>query len=284
MDVLCDLLDGPRASGAFVLRALLAPPWSLRIEDRAPLCLVAMISGEAWISHDGQQPVRIEPGALAIVRGPDPYTVADRPGSEPQVIIHPGQVCTTIDGRELHDEMMLGVRTWGNDPAGSTELVTGVYQLEGEISRRLLAALPPVLTVESRQRDERLVSLLAEETARDRPGQEAVLDRLLDLLLVTTLREWFNRPEAEAPAWYRAHGDPIIGPALRLLQQYPDRPWTVAALATEVAVSRATFARRFSELLGEPPMRYLTRWRLAVAADLLREPGATVAAVSRQVG
>jgi AraC-like DNA-binding protein len=200
------------------------------------------------------------------------------------VIIHPGQVCTTIDGRELHDEMMLGVRTWGNDPAGSTELVTGVYQLEGEISRRLLAALPPVLTVESRQRDERLVSLLAEETARDRPGQEAVLDRLLDLLLVTTLREWFNRPEAEAPAWYRAHGDPIIGPALRLLQQYPDRPWTVAALATEVAVSRATFARRFSELLGEPPMRYLTRWRLAVAADLLREPGATVAAVSRQVG
>jgi AraC-like DNA-binding protein len=176
------------------------------------------------------------------------------------------------------------VRTWGNDPAGSTELLTGVYQLEGEISRRLLAALPPVLVIPRAERDDRLVSLLAEEVARERPGQEAVLDRLLDLLLVATLRGWFNRPDAEAPAWYRAHGDPTVGPALRLLQQHPDRPWTVASLAEEVGVSRATFARRFSELMGEPPMRYLTQWRLAVAADLLREQDATVASVARRVG
>jgi AraC-like DNA-binding protein len=284
MDVLCDLLDGPRASGAFVLRAVLEPPWSLRIEDEAPLALVAMIAGGASIVHDGSEPVRLGAGALAIVRGPHPYTVADRPETPPQVVIHPGQRCTTVGGRDLHSEMDLGIRTWGNDPQGSTELLTGVYQLEGEISRRLLAALPPVLVVPRADRDDRLVTLLADEVARELPGQEAVLDRLLDLLLVATLRRWFNRPGAEAPAWYRAHSDPAIGPALRLLQQHPARPWTVASLAREVGVSRATFARRFGELMGEPPMRYLTQWRLAVAADLLREPDATVASVARQVG
>jgi AraC-like DNA-binding protein len=283
MDVLCDLLDGPRAATAFLLRALLEPPWSLRIQDEAPLTLVAMITGGAWLAHDSLEPVRLDAGALAIVLGPLPYTIADELGTPPQVVIHPGQRCTTVDGREVCAEMELGVRTWGY-PGGSTELLTGVYQLEGEISGRLLAALPPVVVIPRDRRDERLVSLLAEETARDLPGQEAVLNRLLDLLLVASLREWFNRPGAEAPAWYLAHADPTIGPALRLLQQHPARPWTVASLASEVSVSRATFARRFTEVMGEPPMHYLTQWRLAMAADLLREPGATVASVAHQVG
>ena len=120
--------------------------------------------------------------------------------------------------------------------------------------------------------------------ARDEPGQEAVLDRLLDLLLIATLRTWFARPDAGAPGWYRANGDPVVGPALRMLQHNPAHPWTVASLAAEAGASRAALARRFTELVGEPPMAFLTDWRLTLAADMLLEPGATIGAVARQVG
>jgi AraC-like DNA-binding protein len=129
-----------------------------------------------------------------------------------------------------------------------------------------------------------LVGYLADEVTRDEPGQEAVLDRLLDLLLIAALRAWFARPDAPVPGWYRAHGDPVIGPALRLLHNDPARPWTVESLARETGVSRAALARRFTDLVGEPPMTFLTSWRLTLAADLLREPGATVTSVARQVG
>ncbi len=98
------------------------------------------------------------------------------------------------------------------------------------------------------------------------------------------LRAWFARPEAGAPAWYRAYGDPVVGPALRLLHNSPERPWTVASLARATGASRAALARRFTELVGEPPMTFLTGWRIALAADLLREPGATVGSVAPQVG
>lgn len=106
--------------------------------------------------------------------------------------------------------------------------------------------------------------------------------RLLDRLLIAVLRAWFSRPEAEAPAWYRAYSDPMVGRALRMLHNNPLHP--VATLAAELGVSRAGLARRFTELVGEPPMAFLTGWRLALAADLLREPDATVGAVARQVG
>lgn len=95
---------------------------------------------------------------------------------------------------------------------------------------------------------------------------------------------WFVRPEAEAPGWYQAHSGPVVGPALQLLHNDPSRPWTVATLASATGISRAALARRFNELVGEPPMTFLTTWRLTLAADLLREPGATVDSVARQVG
>ena len=126
--------------------------------------------------------------------------------------------------------------------------------------------------------------LLAEEIVKDEPGQEAVLDRLLDLLLIAVLRAWFARPDAATPGWYRAYDDPIVGHALRLIHHNPAEPWTVASLAREAGVSRAALARRFQELVGEPPVSFLTGWRIALAADLLLEPGATIGSVAHQVG
>lgn len=256
----------------------------MRIEDQAPLTLVAMVRGDAWVVPEESSAVRLSPGDVAIIRGPGPYTVADEPATPPQVVIHPGQLCTTPDGQEVPEMMELGVRTWGNSPDGPTMLLTGTYTMQGEVSQRLLSALPPLLLVPGDSWDSPLVPLLATEIVKDDPGQEAVLDRLLDLLLIAALREWFARPAAKAPAWYRAHSDPVVGRALQMLHNNPAQPWTVASLAAKTGVSRAALARRFTALVGEPPMSYLTEWRLALAADLLREPDATVGAVARQVG
>ncbi|WP_326826564.1 AraC family transcriptional regulator [Streptosporangium sp. NBC_01756] len=284
MDALAGLLDGPRARGAFLLRSILEPPWSLRIQDRAPLTLVAMMRGQAWLVPDNGATVRLRPGDVAIMRGPDPYTVADDPATPPQVVIQPGQHCFTPQGEPLTQAMDLGVRTWGNSPDGSTMMITGTYQMRGEISRRLLAALPALLVLPEDAWNCPLIPLLGDEIVKDEPGQEAVLDRLLDLLLIAVLRAWFSRPEAKAPAWYRAQSDPVVGRALRMLHNNPAHPWTVAELAAGSGVSRASLARRFTELVGEPPMTFLTEWRLAMAADLLRETDATIGAVARQVG
>lgn len=286
MDAVAGLLDGPRARGAFLLRSVLDPPWSLRIADEAPLTLVAVVRGSAWLwfDDDAGAPARLGRGDVAIVRGPDPYVVADDPATAPQALILPGQRCVTPDGEELDAMTQLGVRTWGNALDGETILLTGTYQLDGEVGGRLLRALPRLVAMCDDDLRSPLIGLLADEIVKDAPGQEAVLDRLLDLLLIALLRAWLARPEAQAPAWYRAYGDPVVGPALRLLHNDPARPWTVALLADAVGVSRATLARRFNELVGEPPMAFLTDWRITLAADLLREPGATIGSVALQVG
>lgn len=285
MDVLTGLLDGPRARNAFVLRSLLEPPWSIRIQDDAPLTLVAIVRGDAWCDLlDGASPLHLTAGDVAVVRGPGPYVIADEPDRPAQIVIHPGQRCTTLDGADLHDAMTLGVRTWGNDPHGSTVMLCGTYEVDGAVSDRLLAALPRHLVVPADRSDQRLVGLLAEEITDDAPGQQVMLDRLLDLLLISTLRRWFAERASDAPAWFLAAADPVVGPAVRLLHDEPARAWTVASLAAEVGVSRAAFARRFAEVMGEPPMAYLTTWRLALAADLLLEPGATVGSVAPRVG
>jgi AraC-like DNA-binding protein len=111
-----------------------------------------------------------------------------------------------------------------------------------------------------------------------------VLDRLLDLALISTLRAWFARPDADAPGWYRAHGDPLVGPALRAIHNEPARTWTVAGLAAFVGCSRAAFARRFTAVIGQPPMTYLTHWRIDLAADLLCDTDDSTESVARQVG
>ncbi|GLW98531.1 AraC family transcriptional regulator [Microtetraspora sp. NBRC 16547] len=284
MDALARLVDGPRAQGAFLLQTIMTPPWSVRIEDRAPLSLVTIVRGEAWVIPDHGDPLRLRPGDVTITRGPDAYTFAGDPATPPRVVIHPGQRCTTPDGEDVSEAMHLGVRTWGDSLDGPVVLLIGTYRPRSEISRRLLDALPPLLALPGDAWESPLIALLEQEISRDDPGQEVVLDRLLDLLLVTVLRAWFFRPEAGTPGWYHASGDPLVGPALRLLHDDPARPWTVSTLASEVGASRAALYRRFTELVGEPPMAYLTGWRLAIAADLLQDSDATIGAVAGQVG
>lgn len=284
MDVLTSLLNGPRANSAFLLKSVLDPPWSLRIQDEAPLTVVTVVTGVAWLMMDGREPAYLQPGGVAIVRGPGHYTLADDPLRAPTVIVHPGQLTTNIEGDELCEAMDLGLRTWGTSPAGSVTMVTGTYQTPTEISRLLLEALPPAIVIPEADWDSPFLQLLANEMARDQVGQEVVLDRLLDLVVVAALRKWIGQAESESPGELGSRHDPVVQTALELVHRDPARGWTVATLAVETGVSRAAFARRFSNVMGMPPMAYLTEWRLALAADSLRDPRKTISTVAREVG
>lgn len=282
MDIVSSVLRGPRAQEAFLLRIVMSAPWSIEVRDEAPLTVAAITHGQAYLHGDGE-PQLFLPGDIALIRGPDHYTMADASNiSAPQVIIHPDQSCTTADGVSLQEPMSLGLRTWGNDVHGDTEILVGTYPRSGEVSARLLNALPQFVI--ARGGSGPIVDLLSAEMRHDAPGQDAMLDRLLDLVLISTLRDWFDSAGAATPAWYRADADPVVGRALRLMHNNPEFPWTVAGLAAECGVSRAAFARRFGEKMSEPPMTYLTNWRLAIAADLLADPGVTLESVAREVG
>ncbi|MEU8817555.1 AraC family transcriptional regulator [Actinoplanes sp. NPDC048796] len=283
MDVLTGLLDGARARGAFLLRSVLDPPWGLRIQDESPLSLITLVKGEAWIRRAGEPDARIGVGDVAVVSGIQPYDMGDQPGRPPQVIIHPGQRCEAVDGTEMRMTGQ-GVRTWGAAPDGATVMISGTYQMHSEIGRRLLDALPGVLVRPAEAGDRALIDLLVREMAGTEPAQDLVLDRLLDLALVSVVRSWLSSPDDGRPGWLRAQGDPVVGPALRLIHDDPAYGWTVSSLASKAGASRAAFARRFTEIVGEPPMAYLAGWRLSLAADLLRQGDATLEAVARQVG
>jgi AraC-like DNA-binding protein len=286
VDALASLVHEVRADGALFGRSILTPPWRVRFQDRTPLKLVTLLRGDGWIVPDGGEPVRLAHGEVAIVTGAAPFTVTDDLASPaPQLyVVHGPDGCTDGDGVEIRDEFRLGTRTCGTSLDGPTVLLTGSYQARGQVSRRLLGALPRVLLVPHEGELCAVLDLTVAEVTRNAAGQQAVLDRLLDLLLLTTLREWFARPEADPPAWYRALGDPVVGHALRLLHDRPADRWSVASLAAEAGVSRATLARRFADLVGEPPMAYLTSWRLSLAADLLARTDDTIGSIARQVG
>ena len=260
------------------------PPWALRIEDEAPLSVVAMLRGRACFAVDGQQPQWLGTNDVAILRGPDHYLFADDPATPPQAIIHANQRCTTPDGQDIPQMRSFGVRRWGNTPDGATEVLTGTYNLQGEVSRRLLDALPPQLVLRSDEWQTPVLGLLADEMLRDDAGQDAVLDRLLDLLLIHAVRAYLIRRAPNTPGWFRAQSDPVAGPAVRLLQDDPAQAWTLASLARQTRVSRATLARRFTEVVGQPPMEFLTEWRLTLAADLILDPAETIASVAGKVG
>jgi AraC-like DNA-binding protein len=284
VDVLTDLLRRTRARTALVRQLIQRPPWSVTYADAPPLTVMATLGGHASIRLDdsGGEPVRLAAGDIALVTGTGQYTIADDPGTPHQVTIRGGRKYLP-SGEEAADQWNLAPRTYGDGLPGATVMLRAAYELHGDVSDRLLALVPPLAVVPAGPRTGATLDLLAAEVSSDEPGQDAVLNRLLDLVLVLALRAWCAE-SATLPAWYRALGDPAIGEALRLLHADPQRRWTVGELAAKVSLSRAAFAARFASLVGEPPLTYLTGWRMTLASDLLRDTEDTVAVVARDVG
>lgn len=282
MDPLSELLSGIRASGAVVSEAALEAPWAVRFEDRAPLTMVTLAKGAGTLLLADGTAIGVRGGQTAVVRGAEPFRLVDGSGPAGRArteylfsCFDPDNECTAGD---------LGDGRWGNDPDGGTSLFVGAYRATGGRHEWLMRALPPVLVVEDDDEVCAWLNAAAVDIANRRPGTQALIDRLFDWGLVCTLRTWFDGVGAAAPTWYRGFADPVVGPALEAIHTKPSRQWTVASLAAEAGVSRALFAKRFSEVMGESPLRYLTEWRMERAEELLADRESTVAQVARSVG
>lgn len=280
--MLTDLLHRARARTALVRQLVSRPPWSVTYADAPPLTVLTALGGGASIRLGGSGAVRLAAGDIALVTGPGECTIADAPGTGRQFVVRGGRKYLP-GGEPVEGHAALAPRTYGDGLPGATTMLRAAYELHGDASARLLDLLPPLAVVPAGPRTGAALDLLTAEVSRDEPGQDAVLARLLDLVLVLALRAWCAE-SATLPAWYRALGDPAIGEALRLLHTEPARRWTVAELATAAGLSRAAFAARFTALVGEPPLAYLTGWRMTLAADLLRDTENTVAAVAGEIG
>ncbi|MEU5405298.1 AraC family transcriptional regulator [Nocardia asteroides] len=288
MDPLSSLLSGIRADGSALAHAVLHAPWTIHFADRAPLIMICVLrGGGTLVLADGSR-TRLGAGDTAVVQAAEPFrltdidTVADRPPVEYELS------CFVPDGFGPSDlscatpELIEKAAETGAPE--ETSMIVGAYRASGRRHERLLRALPPVMVVAA---DSDVCTWLedsAAEAVRHSAGSQAMMDRLLDWALVCNLRTWLAEQQHCAPAWYRGMADPVVGPALEAIHAKPFQRWTVASLAAEAAVSRALFARRFTEVIGEPPLTYLTEWRMAEAEELLADPARSVAQVATTVG
>ncbi len=170
-----------------------------------------------------------------------------------------------------------------------TKFVCGYMACDPSLSEVLLAALPPMFVVNiandsAGQWLANSIQFSVREAGGPGTGSDVVLAKLSEVLFVETLRRFIQELPDEQKGWLAGARDPVIGEALALLHKNPSRPWTIAELAHQVGVSRTRFAERFSHFLGEPPMAYLARWRLKLAAEMLRSSHANVGEIAAEVG
>jgi len=278
VDVLTDLLQRSRARGAAFSHSTARGPWGIRFPTGAKLAIHGILGGEAfaWTDDPGRSR-HVLTGDVVLVRGPVQQFMAHTPGADVVPFAYPRSAGPGRGARRLE---------FGAESGDPTTFFCGAYTFEGELCAGLLAGLPDLTVVRPRAGSSLRAALdmFAAEILRDAPGQQALLDSLLDVVLVQVLREQLATDVETAPAWFRAMGDPSVGAALRAVHAAPARAWTVADLAGEAALSRATFARRFTTLLGVAPLTYVADWRMALAREQLRDGDAGLAAVAHSLG
>jgi AraC-like DNA-binding protein len=247
------------------------PPWGLKLGGSIQLAVHTVTRGKAWLWFDDPAgAVELLPGEITLVRsGPDHY-IAHQPGAD---CLEPD------DFQRQHSQRPPLV----DHP--TTVFLCGAYQFSGDVGGGLLDALPPVLTLSSGIDEplRQVITLLSRELMMTEPGQQTVLDRLLDVLLVLALRSDF-RASATAPRWYRASTDARLRTALQAMHEDASHRWTVPELAAISGLSRAAFARTFRDTLGQAPLQYLTDWRMTLARDHLRANELNLASIATAVG
>ena len=262
-----------------VARALLHAPWGLRFPAAGAIGVQVILKGSAWLTGPGGgDPIALGAGDIALIRRHAPHALADDPATPLWDVDYAAHVPADhwpADGSAL-------------DPAtGGTVLMGGTYDLAGTRPHPLFADLPDVVHLPARvgvgSEVRAVVDLLGAELDRDLPGTSAATPALLDLLLLYALRAWFEAPEAPS-GWARASRDPGLSVALRLIHDHPQHAWTVGELAARCNLSRAAFARRFTELTGQPPLTHLTWCRMTLAARMLRAGDDSLSTIAQRVG
>ncbi len=279
-DPLGESLQVLRMNGAYYCRSELTAPWGLTLPATPGyLWFHVVTSGRFWLEVEAGEGSWISLGDLTLVPHGEGHVLRSEPGAPAPGILE-------LEREVVSDRYEVLRHGDGGAPTG---LICGAVRLAHPAAGNLVEILPSTIHIEASSSPrlewmQTLLRLMAAEAAELRPGGEAVITRLADIHVIQAIRAWIESDPAARSGWLGALQDPQIGRAISLIHREPARSWTVASLAREVGVSRATLARRFADEVGETPMAYLTEWRLALAADLLREPDATVAGVARQVG
>ncbi|HEY4368315.1 MAG TPA: AraC family transcriptional regulator [Steroidobacteraceae bacterium] len=281
MDVLSNVLQVANlATQGLGSREFLAP-WGIKAENPGRATVHVVRRGSCWFSCRSSEPVRLNAGDVVLLAHGDAHAFSSE-----------------RDMRNPEPLSLAIARTQGNvvpsrgmvDPAAeSTILQCAGYELSRDTSHPLLALLPPVIRIPADQADsdselQLLLRLLMQEAARRDAGVELVLPRLIDTLFVYVLRVWLRDQPDGAGGWLGALRDPQIRKVLARIHESPQTPWTVESLAGVAAMSRAAFAKRFADMVGEPPLAYVTRWRMDIAAKMLRESRDPVARIAGRVG
>jgi AraC-like DNA-binding protein len=279
MEPLADVLDLGRVRGALMANVRAGAPWGLELPQSPGASFHALTSGVAWLRVGEREPVQLMPGDLLLL----PTGVPHRLSAEPR-----GR-CRLFDRRMKEAQMTADGDLTLPGRGAVTTFVCAAYEYDLEVGRPLMALLPEVLHVPADPVHGRevalLVELLAGELGGHGPGSPAATARLIDLLLIAAIRRWLSStPQDAQPSWLHALRDPIVGRTIALLHERPAERWTLEALAHEVHLSRATLARRFTQAVGEPPLAYLARWRMQLAARRLKDSSDTVEQIARDVG
>ncbi len=277
---LADLLRGIRMDGIFYCPSFLTEPWGVSLPPM-PDCIWfhVVTSGGGTLVAGDDEPIEFRAGDLVLVpHGTGHRAWGTEPAATPNVLDLPHDTLTEQYGVLRHGG--------GGEP---TDLVCGGVRFDHPAARTLLDALPPVIhlrgdRVPRRDWLHQTLELIEDETRAARPGSDAIVSRLCDIIVMQAIRTWLDTDPQARTGWLGALRDPRIGRAMSRIHLDPAGDWTVATLADEAAMSRSAFSARFTDLVGEPAMRYVTRWRMQVAHDLLERGEHTVAAAGRAVG
>jgi len=274
--LLGSLLGSVRLRSTVYFRPEYRAPWAVAMNRRL-VSFHIIASGECWLEVKGIEPLRLRTGDLAILPRAHPHILRDSPTT-------PAVDFFDLVGRHRVES--------GQFRAGGTGAITtmvcGALKFEHGLAEPLLAVLPPVLHVTGeRQRSSLSLTLrnIVDELESAHPGFEPVVTRLGDILFIQAVRSYFAsaRPSPDS-GLLAAIRDPQLGRAVALLHQKPHERWSVASLARHASLSRSAFAARFAQLVGEPPLRYLTRIRLHAAAVKLCESDAKFSAIAEMAG
>lgn len=268
-----------RMSGVFYCPSELTEPWGIELPPMEHCLWFHFVTrGSCTVEVDGEE-LEVRAGDLVLV----PHGTGHRAwGAE--------RAPTTSVFDLPHEELSETYAYLRHGGGGArTDVVCGGVCLDHPSARHLTEALPALVHVEGSDAPRSdwmhaTLALMADEVRQIRPGSDAVVSRLCDILVIQAIRAWIERDPGAQTGWLGALRDEQIGAAIALVHSEPERPWTVASLADEVAMSRSAFAARFTDLVGEPAMTYVTRWRMHTALGLLERSDATVASVGRQVG
>lgn len=248
--------------------------WCTRLDPYDGAGFHIMLRGSCWVLPDGGDPVLLGPGDAVLLPHGIGHVIADSPAD-------PATAARAIPFERWREEIVeVDSRTAG------FEILCGKYRLDRRGQHPLVEELPALIHLPARIGEHpelrAAIDLLGRELDRRGPGSCIAVPGLLDLLLIYMLRAWMD--DHRTGVWPAALNDPVTAAALRALHTDPSAAWTTDRLAAETAVSRATLARRFTALVGQPPMGYLTWWRLTLAAASLRDTSEPLATIAEQVG